>query len=923
MAQFDLVQTNFTRGELSPRLQGRLDFEGFFNGVAEMTNFLPVVQGAAIKRPGTKFVADEPITSGRLVPFEFNIDQTYILNFGDRRLTFYSFGEQLRANSTGISVQNGNFDVDLSGWTTSSGGNSSVSQNNDRAEFTVAAGETASLEQEISIASLTPKDLKHTLRFEVGVIEASKGQSIKFQIGSTSGGNDVFEREVAAGAHVINFQPQDNNGNRLDSVFIQFVVDSPDTDITVFVDNVAALSDEPISLPTPYTTIFVPEGTNIPVDQLTWAQSADVMFLAHPDTDPRELRRFAPKDFSLVFYDYEDGPWDEVNSTTTTLSTNAATGRVSVTASSTEGINDGQGFLSSDFGRLIRFRPDEEQSKEVQGDGSTNVFTFPFFAREPDDVRVTLTNTGSGTVQNIGEGATIEAIPGVDYSITLNESGGGGEVDFSISKPPASDIEINITRDETFWGWMEIIKVSSATEIEAIVRGEDQLAGTGPTEQWRLGQWTLTGTGFPQVVTFHDQRLAFGSSQRNAQGIWLSRVAGFNSHSPSAGDGTVSDDDAINVELATSEVNFVRWLSSMSNGLAIGTSGSEFLLRASSTAQVLSPSNIQVSKQTRRGSARFVPEANIGHSVFFVQRDRQTVREAAFDFDTNGLIATDLSVFSEHLLRPGISRMAYQQSPESVLWLLRDDGIVVGFTIESDQQVFSWTRHDFGGKVISIATITDPVSSDDQLWMIVEREINGQTVRYVERMEGFWFNDRDGIERAYYVDAGVTIDNGINKVGFVTGLDHLEGEKVAILGDGAVADRQVVQNGSVNIEVAESKRTPRFVQVGLPFRSKLKTFPYDQGQRGNTTKGKIKRISQIHILFFEAVGALFGRDELERIPFRDSSMEMDQPVEPFTGEKSVALSGRHDERAFVRIESDQPLPVSVLTLTVEMEFTDT
>jgi len=137
-----------------------------------------------------------------------------------------------------------------------------------------------------------------------------------------------------------------------------------------------------------------------------------------------------------------------------------------------------------------------------------------------------------------------------------------------------------------------------------------------------------------------------------------------------------------------------------------------------------------------------------------------------------------------------------------------------------------------------------------------------------------------------------------------------------------VADRQVVEGGQILVETNNSERKPSIVQVGLPFDARIKTFPYDQGQRGSTTKGKVKRIREIHILFFETVGALYGRDRLDRLPFRDSGDEMDKPVSPFTGERSVSLSTKHDERAFVRIQSDQPLPLTVLTLTVEMEFAD-
>jgi len=925
MPSLEVVQTNFTRGELSPRLRGRLDFEGFFNGVAKMRDFLPVVQGAAVKRPGTRHV-DRQDDAERLVPFEFSVEQTYVFAFGDGGIEFYTDtlpdnGAQLAttvrqpktrltATNPNFTLQNGDFSNGLTGWTTTSGGNSSVAANNERAELQAVPNETATLEQEITVP-LSNFDQDHYLRFDIGTVAAKKSQEVVVRVGSAASTGDIFRRVLPPGSHIIKFRPPNNN-----NVFLGFDLVNPDVDSTVFIDNVERIRDEPIRLKTPYSADEI--------GKLFWAQSADVLFLTHANHFPRELRRFSRDEFSLVFYDFQDGPWDDVNLTDVELSTGANSGRTSITATSASAINDGRGFQDSDIGRLVRFRPDNTNSKSIQGDGSTNVFTFSFAVDSEEDVRVTLTNTGSsGAVQNIGEGATIEAIPEVDYKLTLDENGAGGTVDFSISKPPASDIEVNITRDNTFWGWAEIVAIETSTSATIVIRNDGGFAGTGPTTSWRLGSWTGTDSGFPHVVTFHDQRLGFGSSFRSPQNLWLSKVAAFDNHSPTEPDGTVNADNGINVRLATSQVNFIRWMSSFSNGLAVGTSGSEFLVRKGGTSEPLSPENIEVQKQTRRGSAPFVPEANIGHSIFFLQRDRQTLREAAFDFDTNGLIARDLSVFSEHLLRPGISRMAYQQSPESILWLLTDEGNLVALTIESDQNVFSWTQHNPGGTVKSLTTITDPASDSDQLWVLVEREINGTTVRHIDFLEEFWFEDRDGVDEAFYVDSGITLDNTGPGISLVDReIDHLEGQEVAILADGAVADRQTVSGGQVPVETNTESRKANTVHVGLPYTSEIETFPYDQGQRGSTSRGKVKRISEIEILFAETVGILYGRKTLDRLPFRSSADEMDQPVKPFTGPIEVAMPADFKPEAFAIIQSDQPLPATILTLTVDMVFED-
>ena len=85
MAKASPTFSNFTAGELSPKLDGRTELSKYFNGCKKLVNFLVVPQGGAIRRPGTEFVVevDDSANAGRLIPFEFNVEQAYILEFGD------------------------------------------------------------------------------------------------------------------------------------------------------------------------------------------------------------------------------------------------------------------------------------------------------------------------------------------------------------------------------------------------------------------------------------------------------------------------------------------------------------------------------------------------------------------------------------------------------------------------------------------------------------------------------------------------------------------------------------------------------------------------------------------------------------------------------------------------------------------------
>lgn len=916
MATFDFVQSNFTRGELSPRLRGRIDFEGFFNGVESLRNFVVLPLGGVQKRSGTRFVAevDNSDNFSRLIPFQFNVDQAYALEFADNKVRFFADGGTLTANAHGATISNGDFSGGSTNWTDASNGTGVVVFETlngvDVASLeSDGSGNEAVLRKSVSIPSGDENTIL-SLRFDTVRKASPRFLNTRIKIGTSAGASDIVDRFFNSGSHLVDVDPGGSN-----TIYIEFVADyEHDTTGAISISNVQFLSAEPLEVLTPYSS-----GQ---VEFINWTQSADVLFLAHPTIAPHELRRFGPAEFSVVEYDFQDGPYLETNLSSTTITPSSISGRVSLTASSTAGINNNRGFETEDIGRTIRLKTTETANVKTQGDGSTVVFNFSFFVPDAESLRVTLTNTGSGTTQNIAEGSTVDAFEGTDYSVTLNNPLAGGQIDFSVSKAPASSIEVSIIRDISFWGWAEIVDIVNSTEATAVVRGDSGLGAAAGTLDWRLGAWSES-LGWPQTATFHRERLTFGGSDSKAQTIWFSKTADFNNFGPTTTDGTVNDDSSINITLATSQVNFIRWLSSINSGLAVGTSGAEFLVRSASTTQALAPTSVEAIRQTTRGSAAFVPPARVGLSTIFIQRGGEKMRELAFDFNVDGLVARDFSLVSEHLLRSGIFRVEYQQNPDSVLWTVRGDKRLLGFTLESDQQVFAWHQHTIGGtapgggdaEIEGLSITTE--GSLDRVWLIVRRSINGVNRRYIELMEKQWQFTEQTVQDAFYVDSGLT-GNFVTPQTTIQGLGHLEGETVKVVVDGSPHPDRVVSGGEITLD-----RAGTVVHVGFGYEASLQTFPMDEGLRGEISRGKVKRISQVHLLFHETVGAKFGRETLDRIPFRDSSMLMNQPVPPFTGEKSFRMPMRHDTLAWVKVVSDQPLPATLLNLTAEMEFFDT
>lgn len=108
MARFISFQTNFSTGELDPRLRSRVDLEQYNNALEQATNVVIQPQGGMKRRPGLKHIFELPNTSTesagngvRLIPFEFNVDDSYMLAFTHQRMHIIKNGALITAINGG------------------------------------------------------------------------------------------------------------------------------------------------------------------------------------------------------------------------------------------------------------------------------------------------------------------------------------------------------------------------------------------------------------------------------------------------------------------------------------------------------------------------------------------------------------------------------------------------------------------------------------------------------------------------------------------------------------------------------------------------------------------------------------------------------------------------------------------------------
>ena len=552
---------------------------------------------------------------------------------------------------------------------------------------------------------------------------------------------------------------------------------------------------------------------------IKFAQSADVMYLCHPNHAVRKLSRTGHTAWTLTEVEFKNGPFQDHNTTSTTItSSHTAEGASTVlTLSSTTGVNSNQGFLSTDVGRLVHIK-----------DGHVKITGY------------TSSTSVSGTVQSL---------------------------------------------------------ISSGSA----------------TDDFAMGSFSDT-TGHPRCVTFFEQRLVFAGTTDQPQTLFFS-VSGDYENMDDNYHGATTDSSAMIYTIASNQVNAIQSIKA-TRTLIVMTTGGEFTVTSGGTTAPITPTNLNIRKQSNYGSAG-IDGISIGNSTLFVQRAKRKIRELAYNFDTDGYIAPDLTILSENITLSGIVQMDYQQEPFSIVWCVRVDGSLVGMTYNRLQDVVAWHEHDFGGtdaKCKSIAVI-DVDTDEDQVWVIVERTINGATKKYVEYLTPYNFSS--DLEEIHFVDSGLTYSGSSTNT--LSGLDHLEGETVKIIINGATHPDKVVSSGSISLDIATTDAV-----VGLGYDSLLKTMRIDEGA-GITDQTKTKRIYDVTVRFFETVGAKVGPNEntLDIIPFRDSSAAMTAPVPLFTGDKSTEFPSDYGTDGFVVVKQDQPLPMTVLAIYARLELYDT
>jgi hypothetical protein len=874
MARAAPILSSFNAGELSPKIEGRVEVAKYGNGCKTLENYLLTVQGPAERRGGTRHIAEVKDSNDRtwLRPFVFSVDQAYQLEFGDGYLRFYTDHGQ----------------VQVSG---------------------VVAWATATA-------------------YAHGALRSSGGVNYYCTVAHTSAA--AFATDLAAGRWY-------------------------------------ALTGTIYEIPTPWTLADL-QGDDDTFG-LRMVQSNDIVFIVSENYAPRKLSRFSAINWTLTTVTPTGGPFKNQNATSTTAYASAATGVVTLTASSSI-------FQAAHVGSL-------------------------FYLGQKSVLSVLQWEPGKA----VGAGA-LRRSDGKNY-IALNAATTGG------NKPIHTDGAVYDGDSGVQWefqdpgyGYVLLTGYTSGTVMTGTVVSQipsNAVGGANASTRWAHAAWSDV-EGWPSQVTFFKERLTFGRGQN----VWMSVAGDYETFTPRDDGGVITADMAISITLQSDKKNDLLWFAP-GDALICGTAGAEFAIKSVTENQPFGPENVTAPEVSARGSRSVVP-VDVGDVTLFIQRSGIKLRDFEYDNLSLKFKSFDQNTLADHITQSGLIDISYQQEPNTVIWAVRADGRLVAMTYSREQYESppfgGWHRHPIGGAfgtgaavVESISTIPAPAQDRDELWLIVKRTINGVTRRYIEYMD-YERRFNDDPQDSFYVDSGLTLDNtiaatltpgagadvqyatsvpftagsavfvagdvgreihlrystldpaddktliwntakalitGYNSstsvdctinvafpsldviasggwkltVTTLSGLDHLEGQEVDVLADGAAHPVRTVTGGSITLQTGASK-----VQIGLRCRARLQTMRLNAGAQDGTSQGKTARVNKATIRLLDSLGLMFGSSftDMDEIDFRTALDAMDNVPPLYTGDITVDWPGDYDTNPWLCFEQSQPLPSTIVAV---------
>jgi hypothetical protein len=929
-----VIQASLNSGEWSPKLFARVDLAKYKSGAALLENFFVDYRGGASTRPGTRYILQcyKSATAVRLIPFQASFSVGYVLEFGDQYIRFFFQGAPVIETATSItSDAAGNptvFTDNAHGYTD----NDWLFINN---KYYIVDNATTNTFTLTDLAGNVITGSPFTLP-----INASR----VYTIASPYLSADLRGIKFAQNVNELILCHPDYEPHVLTLV--------TSTNWTLLPITFGSTATAPTGVVATPTSTLVAPGTDIYYSYVVTAIDGNGQ-----ESVPSSIATNHALDFRTT-------------KGTMNITWNAVAGAVGYNIYRANFSYVGSPPVGSTFGYIgtVQTPSAEFPDTNIASDFSQT----PPIARNPFEGSgvASVTVTAAGTYTSVptasftGAASTIAASATVVLQVqgtpTVGSGGAGYAVGDAVSFTNGVVLIVATVAAGVITAWEPITfsggnpgqVTSGATPANPVIQTATSGAGTGATANlvWGVGVvqvlnqgagytsvptvtfsagaatatavLSATSNGYPSVPGFFQQRLVLAAPTGAPQTFYMSQPGAYFNFNTS----TISQaDDSITGTLVSGQLNTIRAMIPQPTGLLMFTDRNSWLINGGSQGSAVSPSALVANAQSFNGVSD-VPLIPANYDILYVQAKGSIVRDSAYNIYSNVYTGADISALASHLFTGHtVDEWAWAEEPFKLAWAVRSDGVALALTFLKEQEFIGWTHSTTSGSFKSVASVVEATSSAgdvDAIYWVTERTINGDTVKYIERLAERVFTN--GVEDAWCIDCGIGYD-GAPATNF-SGAEFLAGETVTGLADGVVIPPFVMAaDGDFTLATAASK-----VTVGLGYTCKLKTLPLDMGDP--TIQGKVKKINAVTIRVAEALGLYLGSEAADIVQMKDlivgnvSSMLTGQNSQIVTdlidGDARTFLDPRFTIPGQYYIEQNLPLPATVLGLMSDYTIGD-
>lgn len=913
------------RGEVSRLALGRADAEKMRMAADKMVNWIPLTMGPMTFRPGSEYIGEVKNSSEcRLIEFVYATGDYALIE-----LTPYVMRVWKKPNDyetleivTRDSVTSTIPTLNNTNW------NMVVQPTGSTASVTAATGSLIikDVTQGAICYSWAAINCTGNLNKNHGLrIPVTRGGNVVMKIGTAQGKDDVFPTTaLGTGTHSINFIPTQN------TIYIQF--ESQDAR--------SCQIEQPVIESAGEMTLTTPWGAD-DIHSVRFDQSADVIYCASYGYQPRRIERRAYDSWSLTIFEPSDGPFPALTGDATYNFTPAALrGDTTLTCNKSF-------FTSNMVGSLVRlFHVGQDTTETLNVDDTATTPLKVTGAAETSYVSGSSTASVSSTERTFNINITGLTSTGNTIALqrTFDPEGLSDWTEVttytSNTSTTYNDRIYNVLVHYRLYmkdyvtgnvvcnlsigsgggsGIARIYEITSTTVAKIQVLKPFSL--TTATSQWRLSEWQGP-YDWPTSVTIHEGRLWWAGG---------SRIYGSVSDNYFSFDFEMEGDAApINRSIGKGPIQNTNFMLSLGR-LTLGTDAGIITARSSSVDEPLTPTKFNIKYTNTQGTAD-VRAVACDQKGLFVQRSGRRVYMITFTTQSFDYKTDDLTRLNIDIGQPGFSNIAVQRQIDTRFWFVRNDGQIATLLYDEAEEVLAWFRvqsanYDLAagdGIYENVAIL--PGELEDQVFVVVRRQINGTTKRYLEKFARI--DETVGDATTRLSDCHATYSGAATTT--LTGLGYLEGKTVCVWGAGADGvgkdlGTKTVSGGSISgLSTAVTKAV-----VGLPYTAQFVSSKLAFAAAQGTAINQMKRVNKVGFMLdrthyqgvrygqYDVLTGTYTADELPLV--EDGAETSANTIWQHYDQQQFELNGKWDSDSRVYLEAASPRPATVMGFTIEME----